>query len=135
MIILPVTALVTAVCALMLLITAFDTVRQRMRLGAAFGDKGDAKLISASRSHANLAEHAPIVILMLGILELSHASPLGLRAVAGLFIAARVLHVIGLYAPVSTKPPLPRSLGVMGTWLTMLVLAVWCIALAAQTGL
>lgn len=135
MIILPVTALATAVCALMLLITAFDTVRQRMRLGAAFGDKGDAKLISASRSHANLAEHAPIVILMLGILELSHASPLGLRAVAGLFIAARVLHVIGLYAPVSTKPPLPRSLGVMGTWLTMLVLAVWCIALAAQTGL
>ncbi|MBY0393020.1 MAG: MAPEG family protein, partial [Novosphingobium sp.] len=74
MIVLPVTAFVTAVCALMLLITAIDTVRQRMRLSAAFGDGGDAKLISASRSHANLAEHAPIVILMLGVLELAHAS-------------------------------------------------------------
>lgn len=132
MTILPVTAFVTAVCALMLLITAIDTVRQRMRLGAAFGDKGDAKLISASRSHANLAEHAPIVILMLGVLELAHVSPLGLKAVAGLFLAARILHVIGLYAPVDSKPPLPRSLGVIGTWLVMLVLAGWCLLLAAQ---
>jgi hypothetical protein len=129
---LPVTAFVTAVCAIMLLITAIDTVRQRMRIGAAFGDKGDAKLISASRSHANLAEHAPIVILMLGVLELAHVSPLGLKAVAGLFLASRILHVIGLYAPVDTKPPLPRSLGVIGTWLTMLVLAGWCLLLAAQ---
>ncbi len=132
MIMLPVTAFVTAVCAIMLLITAIDTVRQRMRIGAAFGDKGDAKLISASRSHANLAEHAPIVILMLGVLELAHVSPLGLKAVAGLFLASRILHVIGLYAPVDTKPPLPRSLGVIGTWLTMLVLAGWCLLLAAQ---
>lgn len=132
MIILPVTAFVTAVCAIMLLITAFDTVRQRMRLGAAFGDKGDAKLISASRAHANLAEHAPIVILMLGMLELAHASPLGLKVVAGLFLAARAAHIVGLYAPVDTKPPLPRSLGVIGTWLTMLVLAGWCLVLAAQ---
>lgn len=132
MTILPVTAFVTAVCAIMLLITAIDTVRQRMRLGAAFGDKGDAKLISASRSHANLAEHAPIVILMLGMLELAHASPLGLKAVAGLFLTARAAHIVGLYAPVDTKPPLPRSLGVIGTWLAMLILAGWCLLLAAQ---
>jgi uncharacterized protein len=132
MIILPVTALVAAVSAIMLLITAIDTVRQRMRLGAAFGDKGDAKLISASRSHANLAEHAPIVILMMGILELAQVSPLGLKAVAGLFLAARAAHIVGLYAPVDTKPPLPRSFGVIGTWLTMLVLAGWCMLLAVQ---
>jgi len=52
--------------------------------------------------------------------------------VAGLFLAARILHVIGLYAPVDSKPPLPRSLGVIGTWLVMLVLAGWCLLLAAQ---
>ncbi len=132
MIILPVTAFVAAVSAIMLLITAIDTVRQRMRLGVAFGDQGDAKLISACRSHANLAEHAPIVILMVGVLELAHAAPLGLKAVAALFLASRILHVIGLYAPVDTKPPLPRSLGVIGTWLTMVVLAGWCLLLATQ---
>ena len=53
---LPVTAFVAAVCALLLLITAIDTVRQRLRVQAAFGDHGDAKLISASRAHGNLAE-------------------------------------------------------------------------------
>ena len=66
---LPVTAFVAAVCALLLLATAIDTVRQRLRLKAAFGDHGDAKLISASRAHGNLAEYAPIVIILLGLLE------------------------------------------------------------------
>lgn len=65
---LPVTAFVAAICALMLLITAIDTVRQRIRKQAAFGDVGDQNLISASRSHGNLAEHAPIVILLLAFL-------------------------------------------------------------------
>ena len=63
---LPVTAFVGAVCALLLLFTAVLTVRQRLRLKAAFGDHGDAKLIAASRSHGNLAEHAPIVVILLG---------------------------------------------------------------------
>ena len=64
----PVTAFVAAVCALLLLLTAIGTVRQRIRAQAAFGDAGDAKLISACRSHGNLAEHAPIVILLLAFL-------------------------------------------------------------------
>ena len=55
-----------ALC-LLLLFTAILTVRQRLRLSAAFGDQGDAKLIAASRSHGNLAEHAPIVVILLGL--------------------------------------------------------------------
>lgn len=35
---LPVTAFVAAICAIMLLITAINTVRQRMRLRVPFGD-------------------------------------------------------------------------------------------------
>ena len=38
---LPVTAFVAAICALLLLFTAIDTVRQRLRLRVAFGDGGD----------------------------------------------------------------------------------------------
>ena len=92
----PVTAFVAAVCALLLLITAIDTVRQRIRAQAAFGDAGDARRISASRSHGNLAEHAPIVILLLAFLELSHAWHMGLMAVGELFLFGRVLHIWGL---------------------------------------
>ncbi len=127
----PVTAFVAAVCALLLLLTAIDTVRQRIRAQAAFGDAGDAKLISASRSHGNLAEHAPIVILLLAFLELGHASHMGLMAVGALFLFGRVLHIWGLYLPASTNPPLPRSLGVIITWLTLAVLSGWTLYLLA----
>jgi uncharacterized membrane protein YecN with MAPEG domain len=128
---LPVTAFVAAVCAIMLLITAIDTVRNRLRLRAAFGDNGDAKLISASRSHGNLAEHAPIVILLLAVLELSHAYHLGLVAIGALFLGGRVAHIIGLYMPVSAKPPMPRTIGVLITWLTIAILSGWTIAMLA----
>ena len=128
---LPVTAFVTALCAIMLLITAVDTVRQRMRIGAAFGDNGDSKLISASRSHGNLAEHAPIVILLLAFLEMSRANHIALMAIGAIFIAARMAHIIGLYMPMSTKPPVPRSIGVVVTWLTLLALSAWTLWMLA----
>ena len=128
---LPVTAFVAAICALMLLITAIDTVRQRMRLRVAFGDGGEQKLISASRSHANLAEHAPIVILLLALLEMSRANHMGLMAIGALFLAGRVAHIIGLYAPMSDKPPLPRSIGVIVTWLTLAALSGWTLGMLA----
>ncbi len=129
---LPVTAFVTAICALLLLITAIDTVRQRIRLKVGFGYAGDDKLISASRSHGNLAEHAPIVILLLGFLEMSRANHMGLMIVGVAFLVARVAHVIGLYTAAEPgKPPVPRQIGVIGTWLTLLVLSGWTLWMLA----
>jgi uncharacterized membrane protein YecN with MAPEG domain len=122
---LPVTTLVTVVCAFLLLITAIDTVRQRLRAKLAFGDGGDAKLISASRSHGNLAEHAPIVIIMIGLLELGQANHQLLQGIAVLFLIGRVAHIIGLYTPsVPGKAPIPRQIGVIATWATLAVLIV-----------
>ena len=122
---LPITAITALICAILLLLTAIDTVRQRMRAKIAFGDGGDAKIISASRSHANLAEHAPIVIIMIGLLEQAHAHHLILSAVAGFFLLGRVAHVFGLYAPMKNTPPVPRQIGVIFTWVTLLILILW----------
>ncbi len=120
---LPITALTAAICAIMLLITAIETVRNRLRAQAAFGDGGDSKLISASRSHGNLAEHAPLAIIMIGLLEQSGAHHWTLTGIAVLFLVARTMHIIGLHAPTSTKPPVPRQIGVIGTWLAYAVLS------------
>jgi uncharacterized protein len=128
---LPVTAFVAAICAIMLLVTAIDTVRQRMQLRVPFGDGADQKLISASRSHGNLAEHAPIVILLLAFLEMSNANHIALMSIGALFLAGRVSHIVGLYAPMSTKPPLPRSIGVIVTWLTLAMLSGWTLWMLA----
>ena len=129
---LPVTAFVSAICAIMLLITAIDTVRHRMRAKAPFGYNDDPKLISAARSHGNLAEHAPIVILLLAFLEMSRANHIALMAVGAFFLAGRVAHIIGLYAPMSSKPPLPRSAGVIATWLTLAMLSGWTLWMLAM---
>ena len=130
---LPVTAFVAAICAIMLLITAIDTVRQRLRLKSAFGDAGDAKLISASRSHGNLAEHAPIVILLLGVLELSNAHHITLMTVGALFLLGRVAHIIGLYTPSDPgKAPLGRQIGVISTWITLAFLSGWTLFMLAM---
>ncbi len=129
---LPVTAFVAAICALMLLFTAIDTVRQRLRLKAAFGDAGDSKLVSASRSHGNLAEHAPIVILLLAFLEMSRANHMGLMVIGTAFLVARIAHIIGLHSVGAPgKPPVARQTGVIGTWLTLAILAGWTLWMLA----
>ncbi len=126
---LPITALTAAICAIMLLITAIDTVRNRLRARAAFGDGGDTTLISASRSHGNLAEHAPLAIILIGLLEQSGAHHWTLTGIAVLFLFARMMHIVGLYAPMSDKPPVPRQIGVIGTWLSYMLLIGWTLFL------
>ncbi len=124
---LPVTAALAAALAALLLLLAFDTVRNRLRTQTAFGIDGDEKLTRASRAHGNLAEHAPIAIILVALLEMSRASHIGLMMVAGLFLLARILHAVGLYMdpPAPGKPPWPRSIGVILTWLILLVLIGW----------
>lgn len=127
---LPITAITAAVCAALLLLLAIDTVRNRLRARALFGDGGDVKLLAASRAHANLAEHAPLAIIMIGILELSHAHHWALTVVATLFLIARVFQAIGLYAPPANgKPPVARQIGVIGTWLCYIILIGWTLFL------
>ncbi len=128
---LPITALTAAICAIMLLITAIATVRQRLKLKVAFGE-GEAQLglVAAMRSHGNLAEHAPIVILMIGCLELAQAHHWTLTGLATVFLAARVLHIYGLHQPIRGEMPhWTRGMGVFGTWLVMLALIGWILFL------
>jgi uncharacterized membrane protein YecN with MAPEG domain len=133
---LPVTAFVAAVCALLLLITAIDTVRQRLRVQAAFGDHGDAKLISASRSHGNLAEYAPITILLLGLLESARANHMALMIIGAVFLIGRVAHIIGLYTPSKPgKAPIGRQIGVVATFATLLALGGWTLWILATVNL
>ncbi len=108
---LPVTALTAAICAIMILLTAIATVRQRLRGAIAFGEgENNRSLVAAMRSHGNLTEAHHWV----------------LTGVAVMFLAARALHIVGLHAEHKPgKPPLARSLGVIGTWVSMAILIVW----------
>jgi hypothetical protein len=117
----------------MLLVTAIDTIRTRLRLKVAFGDAGDTKLTAATRAHGNLAEHAPIVILLLGLLEMAQANHLALMTIGALFVIGRVAHIFGMHAVhVPGKAPVPRQIGVVLTFLTIAALSGWTLALLAM---
>ncbi|MEM1194917.1 MAG: MAPEG family protein [Pseudomonadota bacterium] len=131
---LAITAITAAVLAMLLLGLAIETVWHRFRLGAAFGDADDASLIGAMRSHGNLAEHAPIVLIMLGLLEYGGANTELVAGIAGAFVVSRFAHVLGLHQKAEPgKPPLARTIGVVGTWLVLLALAGLLLA-GALTG-
>lgn len=129
---LPVTAALAIAMATLLLLLAIDTVRHRVRTRSAHGLADDARLTSASRAHGNLAEHAPIVIILVALLELSQANHMALMVVSGVFILARLLHIHGLYNPKEGGPPLTRSLGVILTWLVILGLIGWILLMLFQ---
>lgn len=120
---LPITSTLAAICALLLLVTSIDTVRQRLRLKVAFGDVGEPALIAASRSHGNLAEYAPIVLIMVGLLENSSAKPQILIGLGAAFVVGRIAHIIGLHQKSEPgQAPFARQLGVMLTWLALVAL-------------
>lgn len=133
---LPVTAFVAAACALLLLATAILTVRARLRAKVAFGDGGVDAITRASRSHGNLAEHAPIVIILLGLLESVRANHMALMTIGAAFLIGRVAHIIGLHTPsVPGQAPLGRQVGVITTWAAMLVLSGWVLWVLAMRNL
>ena len=60
-----VTALYGALTALLMIITALGVVKVRRKEQIALGDGGSAQLTQAMRIQANLAEYAPISLLLL----------------------------------------------------------------------
>ena len=66
------------------------------------------------RTHSNLAENAAIFVIALALLELSAMNPLVLMGLGGVFIGARVAHIIGMgfIEPSANKP---RFLGTVAT--------------------
>ncbi|RYD55480.1 MAG: glutathione S-transferase [Sphingomonadales bacterium] len=125
---LTITGFTAAALAILLVLLALDTIRNRFRTRLPFGLGDDPSLTSASRAHGNLAENAPIALILIALLEYGGADRQILTYVAAAFVLARMLHALGLYTPSKGTPPLPRALGVIATLLIQLGLAGWLVA-------
>jgi len=132
---LPVTAFTAAICALLLIFLSFQVVKQRIRTESMFGASDDEKMKMVRGCHSNLAEHAPLAIIMVGVLELANAHHMALIIIAGLFLVARILHVYGMHIHQAGKTPRIRQVAVMSTWLTMTALALWILYICATVNL
>jgi uncharacterized membrane protein YecN with MAPEG domain len=128
------TLLATALLALIFAILSVLVVVQRgaykvnLGSGEATGEGGEATaspLLVAVRAQANFAEYVPIILLLIGLIELRTGGTLLVKLMAFGLILARVMHPVGLRMK---APNLFRAGGFLLTILILLVAsgtAVW----------
>jgi hypothetical protein len=106
--------------ALVLLVLAYNVGSRRgAQKQLQPGDMGDAALTRAIRAHANFAEHAPLVLLLLLILALLGFEPIWLHVYGGVFTAGRIAGAFGMMRAVH-----PNALRFTGNLVTGLALLV-----------
>lgn len=123
-------ALVTAGAAALLNFWLGLRVSQlRMSEKIMVGDGGNPRLLARMRAQLNFAEYAPLVLILIALVELARGTQAWLWGVALLFVVGRVLHAFGM------DGWLPgRTIGIAFTMLTMLGLAGYAVFLG-YTGL
>lgn len=90
-------ALYVGLNALLLLVLAYNVGSRRGAQNQLQpGDVGDAVLTRAIRAHANFAEHAPIVLLLLLVLAAVGVEPLWLHVYGATFTIGRVIGALGM---------------------------------------
>ncbi|WP_341705846.1 MAPEG family protein [Ferrovibrio sp.] len=127
-----VTPLYAALCAILLVMLSLRVVRYRRRHLVSLGDGGHADLQQAIRAQANLTEYAPMGLLLLLLLEVSHQAPVwALHLLGAMLFAGRAIHAWGVLASVPGRRPSPaRGIGIAFTWSMLLVTAVWLLIIA-----
>jgi len=124
---LPVTLTIAAATAVLALWLALRISRIRVSEKVEMGDGGVPLMTARMRAHANFAEHAPFVLILLALVELAGGSPTALWVIGVLFVLARIAHALGMERP---TPNLFRASGALATWVLMAVLAGWALTLA-----
>jgi len=93
------------------------------------GDGGNPRLLARMRAQLNFAEYAPLVLILIALVELARGTQAWLWGVALVFIIGRILHAFGMDG---WRPG--RMIGIATTMLTMLGLAAYAVYLG-YTGL
>jgi uncharacterized membrane protein YecN with MAPEG domain len=129
---LPITLTFAAALTLLNLWLSIRVGQARMRGKVIMGDGGDPLVIARMRAHANFNEYTPLVVILMGLVELARGPHTWLWIVAIVYVIARVSHPFGM----ERKAPNPlRAGGIMITYLVMLVLAVYALMIGYSVSL
>jgi uncharacterized membrane protein YecN with MAPEG domain len=121
-------ALWSGLLILMMLVLSGIVVSGRRKHLVSFGDGGKADLLAASRAFGNLVEYATPGMIALLLLAAVGAPAWMVHGVGATLLAGRVIHALGLLF--QTGPALGRALGMVLTWVALLVAAVGLIGFA-----
>ena len=121
-----ITAGYAALLALLYLALSLRVIAYRRGNRISLGDAGDPALLSRIRAHGNLAEYAPLALVLLLIAELGGAGLWVLHVGGGMLLAGRLAHAVALSLP-PTGLPL-RTIGMALTFTAIGWLAVAAVA-------
>ncbi|WP_448214072.1 MAPEG family protein [Colwellia sp. MEBiC06753] len=117
-----ITGLYTSLLVLLFIALSINVIRQRFKHKVGLGSKEIKELEQAIRIHGNFAEYIPLALIMLAALELSGLDAMWLHVFGGALLFGRIAHAIGLSKSIGTS--IPRALGVVTTFITLLAMAV-----------
>src|SRR5215469_3689604 len=113
------TAIVLGVLQMFLLLR---TARGRGQFQTGLGDGGNEQLLKRIRAHGNLAENAPLFLILLGLTEMTGQWAPVVPIYAAIFIVARLSHALGL--SISAGVTIFRLFGVLATVGTIIGLCI-----------
>jgi len=93
---LPITGLTGGALGLLYLILSSWVSLRRIQIGRSLGDGKDHQLKRAIRVHGNFAEFVPLLLVLLGLVELTDASRAFVGGLAVTLVLARLAHAVGL---------------------------------------
>jgi uncharacterized membrane protein YecN with MAPEG domain len=125
---LPVTLVTACILALLKLVLAMRVGQGRFLHRVSLGDGGNPDMLVRMRTHANFVEYVPLILILMGILEMSSGNPTALALGGALLVVFRILHAIGMPRK---APNAFRAIGAMGTFFLLAAFAIWGLVLAA----
>ena len=128
MIMLPVTLSAAAAAAAINIWLSVRIGQLRGKLQISVGDGGNEALIRRMRAQANFIENTPLVLILLGAIELARLDNIWLLYIGAAYSIGRVLHGLGMDGGAFG---VGRMIGTLVTMLTQLGLTIWAVAIVA----
>ena len=113
-----ITLLYASLLTILAVFLAFKAGSTRGKTNTMLGYGDSAELLQSIRAHGNLIENAPLVLILMGLLEMQSIADWKLHILGSLFFLFRILHAYGISISRESTPY--RLAGTIGSWLIML---------------
>ena len=106
---------------------AVTVIRARYRHRVSLGDGGIPELQARIRAHGNFAEYVPIVLILMGLVELAGGDRTVLLWSGIALVVSRVIQAVGVWKRVAPNPF--RFVGSCLTLFLLIYYSVWAIVI------